>query len=175
MKKLFILLIVVGFSVGCNQSKSLQSYLVEKQESNEFISLDVPASIVTLGENASEENKATLKSIKKINIVYFKLNEDNKEKFVTEREELKSILNGKDFNELMRVNNKETQIKVSYLGDESTIDELIVFASNDDQGFGLARVLGNHMQPEKIMKLIKDIEKIDQDNPAMASIKDLIN
>ena len=46
---------------SCDNQKSVQEYYVEKQESNNFIALDLPASIVSLDEGASEETRETLK------------------------------------------------------------------------------------------------------------------
>ncbi len=39
---------------ACDKQKSVQEYYVEKQENNNFIAIDLPASMVSLDESASE-------------------------------------------------------------------------------------------------------------------------
>jgi len=48
---------------------------------------------------------------------------------------------------------KDGKIVVKYIGEDSTIDELILFGNMNNTGFAVIRVLGNKMDPAKIMKL----------------------
>lgn len=89
--------------VACNNQKTIQEYYVEKQESNDFIAIDLPASIVDVSENASEETKATMKTIKKLNVLAFKIDEENRMEFEKEQAEVKQILKSDQYNELMRM------------------------------------------------------------------------
>ena len=175
MKKRYIILAIVLVALSaCNSGPSLQKYFVSKQENNHFLSLDVPTSIVTLKDGASEENIQTLRSIKKVNLLMFKLTQENQGDFEKEKSEVLNVLKNKNLNELMRANHEGTQIRVVYKGDEDTVDEFVVFASNDDTGFGLARVLGDHMEPHKIMALLKDFDQMDKDNPVFSQIEAFI-
>ncbi len=172
-----ILLLGVIFSgllVGCNDGASIQKYYVEKQDNNNFISFDIPASIVSLDENASKEIKDALASIKKLNVLAFKINATNKDEFTAENKKVKEILKNEKFNELMRVKHQNVHIQVKYLGTDDTIDELILFASDNKKGFALARVLGDHMHPEKIIKLLNNVKDFDKDNPAIAQIEHIL-
>ena len=64
LKFIISMFLLIGIS-GCDSSKSLQEYIVDKQQDNSFISIDIPSSILTLkDENISDE---TLKAIKSIN------------------------------------------------------------------------------------------------------------
>jgi len=178
MKK--IILIIIGFVfVGgifssCKNDKSLQAYYVDKQESNNFIALDLPASLINLKEDVSDETKETISSIKKLNILAFKVNDSNRNEYETEYKEVKEILKNDKYNELVRVNHKNAKIILKYLGNDDAVDEFILFASDDSKGFALARILGNNMDPEKIMKLVKNLDEFDSDQSAFAQIEGLL-
>ncbi len=176
MKKqyIFIFGIVLLAFTSCNKEPSLQEYYVDKQNSNAFISLDLPASLVGLNDNSKNETKEALASIKKLNILAFKLNDSNKEEFKVELVKVKKILKDKKYNELMRINHEGANIVIKYLGSDEAIDEFIVFASDKNKGFALARILGNKMKPEKIMHLFKNIKDIDKNNSALAQIEEII-
>lgn len=179
MKKVYlivlsILFVSAGF-VSCNNEPSLQEYYIEKQSSSEFISLDLPASIVSLNEDSSEETKEAMASIKKLNILAYKLNDSINDKYLTEFKKVKEILKNEKYNELIRMNHNGANIIIKYLGTEEAIDEFIVLASDKNKGFALARVLGNKMNPEKIMKLAKNINEFDNDNEAFSQIEGLLN
>jgi hypothetical protein len=175
MKKIYITLgILLMVLSGCNNGPSLQKYFISKQDNANFLSLDVPTSIISLKEGASNENIETLRSIKKVNLLMFKLNEENKTAFEEEKSEALKVLTNKKLNELMRANHEGTQLRVVYIGDEETVDEFIVFAANDEAGFGLARVLGNQMEPHKIMALLKDFDQMDKENPIFSQIEGFI-
>jgi len=176
MKKLTqysLVLFVVFLLTGCSNEQTLQEYFVEKQASDKFISLDIPSGILSLKENASEESKKAMASVKKINMVLYKLNEQNKAEFALEKDQIKKVLKGKKFSELMRMKKENMNIQLTYIGGEDYIDELVVFGSNDETGFLVARVLGDHMKPENLATLVRDIEKIDTNSPVFSDLKKL--
>jgi hypothetical protein len=176
MKKLTqysLVLFVVFLLTGCSNEQTLQEYFVEKQASDKFISLDIPSGILSLKENASEESKKAMASVKKINLVLYKLNEQNKAEFALEKDQIKKVLKGKKFSELMRMKKENMNIQLTYIGGEDYIDELVVFGSNDETGFLVARVLGDHMKPENLATLVRDIEKIDTNSPVFSDLKKL--
>ena len=59
-KALGIAILGLVMLVACDNQKSIQEYYVEKQESNDFIAIDLPASIIDVSEEASEETRATM-------------------------------------------------------------------------------------------------------------------
>lgn len=160
--------------VSCGSDASLQKYYVESQESSNFIALDIPASIITLKEDVPAETKETLNSLKKLNVLAFKLDADNVDEFKSENKRVKSILKNKKYNELMRGKHKNINFQIKYLGDDDNIDEVVLYASETSQGFVIARVLGDNMKPEKIMKLINNLDNIDKDNPAISQLEGFI-
>jgi len=73
------IMILGSVLISCNSEPSLQEYYVEKQESNNFISLDLPSSIITLNDDVTPEMKETMASIKKLNVLAFKIDSLNKD------------------------------------------------------------------------------------------------
>jgi hypothetical protein len=173
IKTIFLMLLTATIFMACNKQPSIQEYYVEKQENNNFIAIDLPASLLKMGDNASEETKETLATIKKLNVIAFKITEDNKNDFDAEYAQIKTILKSDKYNELMRMKHENINIIINYEGSEDAVDEFILFASDRDKGFALARVLGDKMQPEKIIKMANDFKNIDKDDAAFAQITDL--
>lgn len=174
IKAIFIYTLTLAvLVVSCNSEKSLQKYYVEKQNNDNFIAIDLPSSFLNLKDNVSEESQETLKTLKKLNILAFKLDADNFKDFERESKEIKEVLSNKKFNDLMRGKHENITFSIKYLGDEDSIDEIVLFASENSKGFLVARILGDGMQPAKIMKLMNDIKKMDTDSSAFAQIGDL--
>ena len=63
-------LVLVAMLMTSCKNDSLQGYLVESQEKQGFITVDLPVSFLELkDQDVSDDVKATVKSIKKINVV----------------------------------------------------------------------------------------------------------
>ncbi len=166
MKKVIIYigaLVMLIASVSCSSEASLQKYYIDSQENKNFISLDVPASVLKLKENVTPEEKEALASLKKFNVLAFKKDGSNDAEYTQEKQKVKTILKNPKFKELMRIKDKGRNIVIKYEGDDTTMDEVIVYASDKTQGFALVRVLGDNMDPAKIMKLANSIRDVDSD------------
>ncbi|MCC8359164.1 DUF4252 domain-containing protein [Salinimicrobium sediminilitoris] len=163
MKKVLIIMVLLSLGVvSCDNETTLQEFYVEHQNDNQYLAFDIPASLLT-GDNSAlnAEQKATLETIKKVNVLGFPLKEENKEAYETEKERLTSILKADKYKQLMRYGGGNRKAELYYLGEEDAIDELIVFGSDDEKGFGIARVTGNDMDPEAMIRLLKSFEKGD--------------
>lgn len=161
--------------IGCNNGPSLQKYYVDSKENDEFMSIDLPASILELkNENVSEEVKATLKTIHKVNFLALQLNETNKDLYISEKEKVKTILKNSDYKQLMRFNMGKGSVVVNFLGEEDAIDEVIIFGSDNDKGFAVVRITGENMNPSDIMKLANDI-KLDGDSNQLKQLEGLFS
>lgn len=162
--KVFSLLFFLLMLTSCKNEKSLQGYLVESQEKTGFITVDVPTSFLQLkNENVSEQVKATLKSIRKVNVVALPT-KGNEEAYEVEKNKIKSILNDNDtYKSLMSMKAKGMNVKVYYTGDTDAIDEVIAFGYSKKTGVGVARLLGDNMNPAKIMEMMNNI-KVDGKN-----------
>lgn len=175
IKKLSFIILATVVLVACNNQPTVQEYYVQKQENNSFIAIDLPSSLLNIEEGASEETKETMATIKKLNILAFKVNETNAAEYKTELAQVKSILKGDDYNELIRMKHEGINIVINYQGTDDAIDEFLLLASNSEKGFALARILGDNMQPEKIVKMAEDFNNIDKEGAgeALSQLTDL--
>jgi hypothetical protein len=175
IKTISLIVFTAMVFMACNNQPSIQEYYVEKQQNDNFIAIDLPASLLKMDENASAETKETMATIKKLNVLAFRINETNKEDFDSEYTQVKAILKGKKYNELMRMKHENINIIINYEGKEDAVDEFILFASDKDQGFALARILGDKMQPEKMIKIANDFKNIDKDDAAFAQLAEIFS
>ena len=163
----FLLALVV---MACNKEQTLQEFIVESKENNEYMSIDLPANIIQLDDmQLSEENKATLATIKKMNFLAFQLSDSNKELYTSEKKKVTGILKQDSFTELMRVKGKFGDIIVTFTGSDNAIDEVVIFGASDEKGFALARVLGENMNPADILKIAQHMQ-IDDDSGQMSQL-----
>ncbi|MCF6347466.1 MAG: DUF4252 domain-containing protein [Flavobacteriaceae bacterium] len=166
MKKVIIYfgaLLMLIVNIACSSEASLQKYYIDSQENKNFISLDVPASVLKLKDNVTPEEEEALASLKKFNILAFKKDNNNDAEYTLEKQKVKTILKNSKFKELMRIKDKGRNIVIKYEGSDDYMDEVIIYASDKEQGFALVRVLGDKMNPAKIMKLVNSIKDIDSD------------
>ncbi|MDP2088574.1 MAG: DUF4252 domain-containing protein [Flavobacteriaceae bacterium] len=169
LKFIIAIFLLIGVS-NCESFKSLQEYIVEKQQDNEFISIDIPASILTLKEeNGSEETLKALKSIKKFNFLGLQLTTENKDIYAVEKQQIKEILSNKKFKEILRVKTGHSEVTVKYLGEENNIDEVVFFGADNEKGLAIVRVLGENMNPSQMVQLLNKIN-IDKDSNQFKSL-----
>lgn len=158
---LTLVLLSLGF-VSCENETSLQEFYVENQNDNQYIAFDIPASLLA-GDNSrfTPEQKATLETIRKVNILGFPKKAENTEILKQEQEKLSKILKSGKYNLLMKYGGGERKAELYFSGEEDAIDELVVFGSDEEKGFGIARVTGNDMNPGDIIKLFQSMDKED--------------
>ena len=161
--KIILLISLMLIAGSCQKNTSLQEYLVESQEKNGFITIDIPTSFLQLkSEDVSDEVKATLKSIRKINVVALPVKENLKAVKV-EKEILKNIFTDtKKYKTLMSMKVKEMSVHIYYIGKTAAIDEVIAFGYGEKYGVGIARLLGKNMNPSNIIAMLNKL-KIDSD------------
>ncbi|THD67476.1 DUF4252 domain-containing protein [Robertkochia marina] len=162
--------------IACNSTPSLQQYYVDNAGDPNFISVDIPASILNVSEiDLTPEQKSAYHSLRKFNVLAFKLTEENKNEFEGEKEAVNAILKNDAYEELMRINTGSAKGVVKILGDEDSIDEVILFGNDDSQGFALIRVLGDDMRPENVMQLVEVIQKGNLDDSALGPLKGFLD
>jgi Tfp pilus assembly protein PilP len=173
IKKTLFSLLAVIMLVSCNNGESLQTYFVDNQETPDFISADVPTTIVKIDETTlSEDQKEAYNSVKRLNFLGYKIKENNLEDYTLELSKVKSILNNKKYIDLIEFNDKAAKIIVKYIGDNDAAEEFVVFASSNDMGFGIVRILGNDMRPEKMVTLVDAMQNVDFDESQLSGITD---
>jgi len=170
---LFVMLAFL--SIACDTNPSLQKYYVDSKENAEFISIDLPASILQLkNTEVSEELKNTLNTIKKVNFLALQITETNKDLYASEKEKVKAILKNPKYKQLMRMNLGNANVSINYLGEEEAIDEVIIFGAENEKGFAIVRVIGENMNPAEIMKLTQEI-KLDGDSNEFKQLEGLLS
>ena len=166
-------LFAAAFLVSCSSGVSLQRYFVDNQETKNFISQDIPLSMVKVDQSEfPEEQKEAYKSVSKLNFLGYKADENNAEELQAEIETVKTILSDAKYKDLMEFNDKGNKVVVKYIGDDEEADEVVVFGSSKAMGFAVVRVLGNNMSPDKMVTLIGAMQKADVDEN---QIQDIMN
>lgn len=174
IKKTGLFVMTVLLMIACDNYPSLQKYFVDSKENDEFISVDLPASILQLKDTeVSEDIKNTLETIKKVNFLALQLSETNQDLYISEKEKVKKILKNPKYKQLMRMNMGKGNVNVNYLGEEDSIDEVVIFGSDNEKGFAIIRVLGENMNPADIMKMAQEI-KLDGDSAEFEQLSGLL-
>ncbi|CAM4136978.1 DUF4252 domain-containing protein [Gillisia limnaea] len=166
----FIGLVALGLLFSCNNEESLQQYYVANQGNNEFVAIDVPTSMFTSSDSLSPEQKATMETIKKINLLAIPKKAENIQIIEDEQIKISEILKNEKYELLMRYGGGDTRVEIYYTGDEEAVDEIIVYGFDQDRGMGLARVLGDDMNPGDILSLFRSLEKGDIDMDGLKGI-----
>jgi len=161
---------------SCSNKESLQRYIVDRQGDDSFLKIDIAASLLqTDSANLSQEEKDILKTIKKINVVAYPIEEGNVSAYEVKMQVLKTILDQDRYKTLMKYGSNKEGATLKYVGLEDAIDEIIVFVRDDEKGFALFRLLGDDMRPEQMIKLMTAIKKGDVDISKLNSIGKIFN
>ena len=161
---------------SCSNKESLQRYIVDRQDDDSFLKIDIAASLLqTDSANLSQEEKDILKTIKKINVIAYTIEEGNVSAYEVKMQVLKTILDQDRYKTLMKYGSNKEGATLKYVGLEDAIDEIIVFVRDDEKGFALFRLLGDDMRPEQMIKLMTAIEKGDVDISKLNSIGKIFN
>ena len=163
-----ILLVVI---VSCDSQQTLQGYYVDNQETSNFLSVDIPPSIIGLDESAlTEIQQKAFKSVKRLNFLGYKATESDSVTMKTELAKVKTILKDDKYEDLMEFNDKMGKILVKYIGDEDSAEEFIILGSNPEAGFGIVRILGNDMKPEEMISLVDAMKTVKFDESKLNNI-----
>jgi len=177
MKNVFqIFLLAISLTMAsCSSEQSLQQYYVASSENPNFLSFDVPVSILDLKkEDLTAQQQEAISSLKKLDVLAFKKTNENSADYSTEKTAVKAILKNDDFIELMKMNTPYGKATVKYLGDEDAIDEVIIYGDNEEQGFAVIRVLGKDMNPANMLQLLQAIQKSDYKGQGFEKLEGLL-
>ncbi|MBL4604443.1 MAG: DUF4252 domain-containing protein [Flavobacteriaceae bacterium] len=155
---LFILTLLM---FSCSNEKTIQTYLVESQGKNGFMTFDIPMTFLDVkSQDVSDDIKKAIKSIRKVNVVALPY-QNNEDAYETEKKNLSDILNNSEkYKSLMSLNTRGIKVKIYYTGSTSSIDEVIAFGYAKEKGVGVARIIGDNMDPSMVIKVIQNL-KID--------------
>lgn len=166
--------IVLLTLLSCNSDTSLQRYLVDKQGDDRFLKVDLATSLLQ-SDNASftAEQKDILNTVKKMNVVAYPVKNSNLTEFESEKAKVKAILSQDKYQKLMTIKSGDMDMNLSYLGEEDAIDEVIIFATTNEKGFGVFRLLCDNMKPDQMLKLATTLESGDIDLSKLAGMGDM--
>ncbi len=164
MKIIKITLLIATITLlSCKSEKSLEQYFIENEDNNDVVIVDVPVNMVKNTVNLSKEEQKAIKSVKKLNILYLKKETDDNTEYEKQKNTLKNILKNKKYQTLSKIKSGKTKIDIKFIGTDDAIDEVVLFATDNNKGFFLARILGNKMNPENLQLLIKNVKNMDLD------------
>jgi hypothetical protein len=172
---------IIGISLAivtllsCDTSKSLQSYIVEKQDDNRFMKVDFATSLMSELDSLPEEQKQVLAAIKKMNVVAYPKKEGSQADFDMETKRVSFIFDQERYQVLGSFKANNQNVTLMYLGKEDAIDEVIVYAIDNDKGFAIFRLLGNNMNPSDILKLSGMLEKGNIDLSKLTGLEAIFN
>jgi len=158
MKKIIYTCFVSLLFVECNSQPSLQKYMVENSENSNFIAVDLGTSILDVDDN--ELSKEEKKSLKKLNILFFRKKEDNQELYLQEKEKVQIIISkNSQYEQLVKLGTKGNKINVYSVGTGNFIEEALLLVSNEEAGFMIVRLLGKKMNSEYVMSFVSIFQK----------------
>lgn len=162
--------------MSCNNEASLQQYLVAKQDDDAFVKVDLPSSLLDSEESASDaEQKEILKTVKKVNIVAYPIKNGNLAQYQIEKDKVNTILADDMYKMLSKMKSNNMDVTLKYVGDDDAIDEVIIFASSEEKGFAVLRLLGKNMRPEKMLQLVNSLDKSNVDMSQMSMITNMFD
>ena len=176
MKRTIILLALTALLfTSCNSEPTLQKYFVNKAEDKNFMALDIaPSFIKTDKLQLTAEEQTALKSLKNVNIIAFKANDKNSGAYEKELEDVKKILKDDSYEELIKFNRGTMGASINTKGEGQNIEELILFANDKANGFGVVRVTGENMTPNNVMTIVGLLQKANLDMEQLKPLKAMI-
>ncbi len=141
---------------SCSGQMSLQEYFVAHQEDADFITADIPLSLLDLADKVGEvsaQEKEAFSRIRKINFLALPIQKTTEARLAAEKQQLKAILSDDAYETLMRFTISGSNVVISTKGSGDAIDEVIIWGADATRGIAVARVLGDDIQPEHIATL----------------------
>lgn len=161
--------------LSCHSEPSLQKYFVENSEKKEFVSLDISPSILNIDKTKlTAQQKTTIESFEKMNILAYKFDKKNPAQYNTESQKVTQILKGEDYQELIKIGSGKDGASISYVGSADNINEFVLFAKRKENGFAVVRILGDNMDPNNIMNMISLLKSANIDMDALKPLQGLI-
>lgn len=160
---------------GCQQKPSLQKYFVANAENKEFLSLDLAPSFINVDKvTLTGEEKEALEAFKKINILAFKSDSLNQNRFDEEREKVNEILKDQSYQQLMKVGSGKEGGAIYFVGQDEHIDEFVLYANKKENGFAVVRIIGDDMNPTDVLNLLRLMQKANIDMEQLKPLQTLM-
>ena len=88
--------------------------------------------------------------------------------------EVKKILKDDRYEELIKFNRGTTGASINTKGEGESIEELVLFANDKTNGFGVVRVTGENMTPNNVMTIVGLLQKANLDMEQLKPLKAMI-
>jgi hypothetical protein len=161
--------------LSCDSKPTIQKYFVANSENKDFVALDISPTILNVDKTKlTAEQKKAMESFDKMNVLVFKLDENNQAQYEVESQKITQILKDETYQQLMKVGSGKDGATISFVGDEDNINEFVVFGKSKDNGFVVVRILGNDMNPNNIMTMLSVLKEAKIDTAQLAPLKDLL-
>lgn len=166
-----VILIALSF-IGCNSETTLQEYLVDKQSDNNFIKMDLATSMLLNDKvEMNEDQRKVLETVKKVNVVAFTKKDDNIAALESETATIAKILSKDTYEDLGSFKSNGMNITLSYVGkSDENIKEFILYGSKKGEGFAVARLLGDDMNPSDLFNLLTSMDGSDINGNSIADV-----
>ncbi len=160
-RSIYSLAIIFALVLTSCSNPSLQKYMVEKQDDANFMKVDIAGSLLQNTSNMDEKQKESLKTIRKINVLAYPIQENDTVNFEKEKLEISNILESETYKTLVYLNSSDRKASLKYSGEEDAIEELILFGSDNSRGFAVLRITGDKMRPADMYQLMKSMQSGD--------------
>ncbi len=172
---LYLALLASLILMGCSDKPSLQHYFVDNAEKKNFMAFDLSSSILNTDKaTLTAEQKEALQSFDKMNVLAFKMDKNNEATYLKESQKVSAILKGEPYQELMKIGSGSDGASLQIVGDGKKIDEFVFFAKRKKNGFAVVRILGNDMNPTKIVNLISVLQSSKLNMDQLKPLQDLL-
>jgi hypothetical protein len=176
MKQFTLLfLAVVTMVMSCQSSMTLQRYFLESQENTDFTLIEIPASLLVASlEDLTPEQMATFSSLRKVSVLMYR-NAAEKTFIASQQSLINNFLKSDGFEALVSARMKgEAQASILIRGAVDQIDEAVFFGFAEGEGFVLARILGEQMNPAAFIQLADSLEESDFQFLSDSVLKDIL-
>ncbi len=159
--------------ISCNQGPTLQTYYVDNELKSGYAQIDAPTSLINIEHvEMTEQQRNAYKSVDKLNILTYMPKDSSTGTIKQEIEKVTAILKNPKYEELVRGSTGEGKYLVKYIGDIDNVDEVIIFGSDVNRGFIIARLLGDDMNAGKIYALRTVLDKAKFDDTDLKGLSD---
>ena len=167
-----MLLTAVGLFLGC-QSSDLDLYFVDHQEQDDFITLDIPKTVINLEDrDLTRRQLDAYNSVEKLNILMFKSDSTSVDQLNDEVAALNTIFKAGNYEALMKFGGlEEANVRLLVNGESEVLDEMVFFGYLHSKGMAVVRILGDDMKLEDIMSLAPVLKNSDLSSLNLEPIK----
>jgi len=176
MKRFFLAVLGLAvFMFSCQPSMTLQRYFLESQENADFTLIEIPASLLSASlEDLTPEQKTTFSSLRKVSVLMYR-NAAEKAFIASQQSLINNFLKSDGFEALVSARMKgEAQASILIRGAVDQIDEAVFFGFAEGEGFVLARILGEQMNPAAFIQLADSLEESDFQFLSDSVLKDIL-